>query len=346
MDLVREAINYIRANWDEYPTFMLSLRDLMQDNLNSCTEASFHRRVEALFSSVKQWSDRWQNPTSDDYSAIRLYTSADGYIQMFRTINTAFRQDEFTNQAAALRSAVFLVELLNIDLFNYCRAYSHDAGFEGRIYRGMCVSSDELKAFSMIASRPIEERYLAIPLAMMSTSTDRENALSFALKEASKGFDRHPILWEIHVAGLDPKLLEVYHERFPTSVVSSICAVPIEQLSDYPDENEVLLRGPFFQILRFQKENIQRDGTPLHVIEAIMLNANRDHISIISLNDSDAHRARKLFQTLVAIERATLCAERVEEYGLQADAKTYRSILSAERARLDDFLFSQLSRHE
>jgi hypothetical protein len=114
MDLVREAIEHIRLNWDDYPAFMCELRHFMETRL-----PRLDPRVDALFSSFKQWADTGAWSDSNDYSAVRLYTSAVGYTQMFQTINLAFRDDLLTARAKPLRITVFLVELLTIDLFNY-----------------------------------------------------------------------------------------------------------------------------------------------------------------------------------------------------------------------------------
>src|SRR5262245_9843115 len=111
----------------------------------------------------------------------------------------------------------------------------------------MSISAADLEWFAHIARGPIKERYLAIPLAMTSASRERETALSFALKEYSRAPGQHLVLWDIKVSGLAPELFAIYHDAFPASVVTSLCAVPIDHLSDYQRETEVLLRGPFFQ---------------------------------------------------------------------------------------------------
>jgi hypothetical protein len=134
---------------------------------------------------------------------------------------------------------------------------------------------------------------------------------------------------------VDPKLLKLYQGRFPNSVVTSICAVPIKQLSDYPDDNEVLLRGPFFQLLRLRKENLRAANIPLHIIEVVMITANRDHISNVFFSEVDGHRARELFRALVEMQRADLCANRAEQYGLLADARAYRESSSKHQKLLD-----------
>jgi hypothetical protein len=112
--------------------------------------------------------------------------------------------------------------------------------------------------------------------------------------------------------------------------------VPIETLSEYPDEREVLLRGPFFQLVRLREdEHLRVRGKCVHVVEALMLNANRDHVSSVGLGEPDGTRARELFRTLVAIDRATLCAERADKYGLSRDAEAYGDLLSSQWSLLD-----------
>jgi hypothetical protein len=336
MSLVRDAINHVRINWDKYPAFLLDLRSFLEaKGLDLREGGDPSRMLSGLLSGLRGWSDRRTEAASDSYNAIRLYTSDAGYRMMFSTINSAFREDGLANDVRALRCAVFLVELLNIDLFNFRGANPHADGFRGRVYRGMCVSADELAQFLMLRSAPVTERYLSTPLAMVSTSTNRERALAFALREAGRDRDRYPVLWEIHVTGMDPQSLRIYQDSFPTTVVSSICAVPIDRLSQYPFEREVLLRGPFFQLLRMRQEEGRVDGKPLHTIEAIMLHESRDHISSVSLSGFEARRARELFRILVTMERAKLCASRAEEYGLSADAQAYGTILVEQRSLLD-----------
>jgi hypothetical protein len=109
-------------------------------------------------------------------------------------------------------------------------------------------------------------------------------------------------------------------------------------LSDYPDEQEVLLRGPFFQLVRLRENGARYGRQQIPVIEVLMLNNSRDHVSSVFLDDSEADSARKLFQALVQIERATLCAELAEEYRLSADAKAYKSICVQEQASVDKLL--------
>lgn len=284
------------------------------------------------------WHGTAAAPSDDDYSAIRLYVSEYGYRKIFSAINTAFRSDAFVGDLTALRSAAFLVELLNVDLFNYRSLNPCADNFEGRVYRGMCVPSGDLEMFAQVTRGPLQERYLSIPLAMASASGDKMSALAFAQAEAARTPGNYPLLWDITVSGLDPELLAAYKDMFPASVVTSLCAVPLDRLSEYPEEKEVLLRGPHLQILRLHSENIDTPPYLMHIIEAVMLNSNRDHISAIASNTGEDRRARDLFRALVNIHRSAICAERVKEYGLSADAASYKSVISENRAAIKSFV--------
>ena len=163
MDLARQAINEIRRAWADYPVFMAELRDLMRAADVDVTDD----RVAALLSSVKEW---WTEGSvvTDGFEAVRLYSSVDGYEQIFRVINTALRSDDLVDDRQRLRATTFLVELIDIDLFNYRATQPYADNFEGTVYRGMSVSSADLALFRRIAAAPLEQRYLSVPSAMVS----------------------------------------------------------------------------------------------------------------------------------------------------------------------------------
>jgi hypothetical protein len=71
--------------------------------------------------------------------------------------------------------------------------------------------------------------------------------IKYEIKNVANAF---PLMMKIHVIGLNPKYLDVYRTQFPSSVVSTICAVSIKEVSSHENECEVLLRGPFFQVLQ------------------------------------------------------------------------------------------------
>lgn len=324
MNRVRRAINEIRRAWDRYPQFMKELRQFIDDipSVGVGVGVGDHARWEALLSSSKTWADK---PIGDDdYSAIRLYTSETGYRQIFGVINTALRDDDFAQYSHGLRAAAFLVELITIDLFNYWTSHTGVDDFEGTVYRGMCISPDQLDTFRRVAKGPIAERFLSIPLAMASSSTSREFAMRFALEQAARNPGWHLLLWEIDVRSLDPELLGLYHEQFPSGVVTTLCATPIDQLSDYPREQEVLLRGPFFQLLGLTEETPGELARPISRVKAVMLNTNRDHQTTIASNTGADRLARDLFRALIIAYRSTLCADYADTQGLAQDADEYR----------------------
>jgi hypothetical protein len=330
---VRTAISYIRLNWDLYPQFMGELRtflgkvpesSVLSGELEAYSEDG-RRRVEALLSTRKQWPELRNGPGDDDYSAIRLYTSIYGYMRMFGAMNMAFRTPDINRYPEALRSVTFLVELLNIDLYNYIRSNPEADNFEGRVYRGIRVSSKDLNKFAETAAdTDMGKRYMAIPLSMMSTSATKGKALTFAMRTKKTPTDSHALLLDVSVYSLDPALLTAYRQAFPGSIVTSLCSVPIHRLSDLP-EDEVLLRGPFFQIVRMYRDEDSLRGEPVHVVQAIMLNSNRDHVTAVATDAGEDKRMRDIFRAMAIASRSNRCAEHAESCGLAADSDNYRS---------------------
>ena len=224
MGEVRKAIEYIRGRWSDYPIFMQELREYM-DRLGSFTTSTEKDRhvLESLLSSSKDWADR--RPTqANSFDVLNLYTSEFGYNTIFGLLNVAFRTDAVTEQGQEkeLRSAVFLIELLNIDLFNYILRDPSKSGFQGIVYRGVSFTKEGIDDFRNLATMPVRDRYWSIPLAMMSATTSIRTALEFSLRDVKKDPTKRPFLWRIHVANIDPDLLRIYNERFPSSVVTTL----------------------------------------------------------------------------------------------------------------------------
>lgn len=331
MDRVRTAINEIRRSWDRYPEFMTELRTLFDNGSLGDSDPVSSGRLETLFSAQKDWDTA--DPT-DEYSAITLYSSEVGYRQMFRVINAAFRTPSLPENSTLLRTATFLVELLNIDLFHFRERNPDADNFTGTVYRGMSLPQDVLDRFRETMRRPVTERYLSIPSAMASATPDRKVAMSFASAEAERRPDSQLALWEIEVRSLDPQLLDFYRSRFPSSVVTSICAVPIAGISDFPAEKEVLLRGPFFQIVGLGTEDLTGSDPPVHKIEAVMHNTNRDHLTAISSNTGADREERELFKALLLSDRFDICARLAEQRTQPNDANEYRARLAEQRETL------------
>ncbi|KAF8636109.1 hypothetical protein AX17_003813 [Amanita inopinata Kibby_2008] len=344
LERIRRAIVWIRKHWKaDYPSFMDELR---QSFLNSAPDFASDDVISGL---RKEWVDRRQPDGSqeggkggfEDYTFLKLYTSENGYQQIFSVLNNAFRTDNLSDEEIRLRAAVFLVELLTIELYNltFTRSvddkgrWDHSLGFTGIIHRGMCLSSDHLDDFLDLMMKPIKERFWSIPLAFLSCSTSRDKAMEFANPGALADSTRHRVLFRIHVVSLDPDLQKIYTTRFPSCVVTSVCAVDITALSTYPDEQEVILRGPFFQLVNTRKE-WTTDGGELYVLDTLVFNTNRDHPSTMELSEEDGDMARALFACLIEIGRSKECVKLAEEYGKPDDVAAYKSLHDEAQERL------------
>ena len=222
-----------------------------------------------------------------------------------------------------IQGAVTLVELLTIDLYNLrlanfgCSKYYN---FQGIVHRGLSVDEGVLDTFHGLMSEPPQNRNFGVPLAFVSTSAKLERIQEF-LDNADRGKFR--LHWKIHVHELQPSLLAQYHARYPDSVVSTICAMPISQASEFPTEQEILPRGPVFQIVRMYEEPSE-DHT-VHVVEMLMLNANRDHATELADHQGKNKQQRTHFGQICAATIYQICASLAESYGL-SEAAEYENL--------------------
>ena len=330
MDAVRRAINEIRSAWDRYPEFMRELRRIV--HALGVGDTAHSAGWEELLTSTKSWSDGYEKPDGKDYTAVALYTSDTGYRQVYGVINEALRSARILDDGSLLRSAAFLVELVNIDLFNFLARNAGAADFEGTVYRGMCVTAPEMDRFREVARGPIQDRYISIPLSMASSSRDISYAMRFAMERARRDPAVRPLLLEIKVYSLPQEVLAAYRAKYPRSIVSSLCAVPVDAISAFPQEREVLLRGPHFQIVGFaEPELLPGLDEPVCRVETVALNSNRDHITAIASNLGADREARDLFRAMVVERRSALCAEFAERAGRPQDAEQYRAAADENR---------------
>ena len=108
------------------------LRNKMEDFKVNEPELLGH--MKSLFSIKNEWREKGSEVGDDPFDAIRVYTSPLGYQSFFSVINGLFRKDDSTQHDDVIRAAVFLVELLNIDLHNYCLQYPAHRDFQGEVY--------------------------------------------------------------------------------------------------------------------------------------------------------------------------------------------------------------------
>lgn len=332
MAAIRTAIRHIRMNWSDYPEFVKVLEiHLKSQQLPAYSGEEMQCLVDSILTVRKEWSDRQVGPfIGDNFDVIRLYTSNPGYRQIFSMLNSALRMDTLTHEDGQLQATVFLIELLNIDLYNYTNT-RQSPNFQGVVYRGVSLHKDQIQEFRDLAAKPAQDRHWSVPLSMMSASTSTEVALRFARSDAKNCTTHQPFLWRIHVADLHPKLLGLYQDRFPTSVVTSLCAVPIHELSQF-EEEEVLLRGPFFQLICVGDEIIDGQEPAIPVMDLVMLNTNRDHPSSFELESED--EARVFFACIVGMGRAAVCKEIAKKYNLLNDMKEYEEMYKKQQERL------------
>lgn len=147
-----------------------------------------------------------------------------------------------------------------------------------------------------------------------------------------------PMIIKIHVISLKKEYVDHYTKRFTPAVLSTICAVDIHKLSRHQGEKEVLLRGPFMLILDFfEDEHITLLNKTCSILEVVMLNANRDHISTSSLGDLDA-LARDTFSAMVTVSRSEFAVGYYREKGMKQEEEAYRYILEETKAKLEYFM--------
>lgn len=332
MDQIRDGIIYVRENWTRYNDFVELVHKYISEHVE---DAEAKGMMEKLLETKKDWAHS-SDVVDMDFGAVRLYTSVKGYDEIFSLINRVFRDVGSTADQNLIITAVFVVELINIDLFNYCLVNDRFANFTGVVYRGMAIKEDDMAAFEVLRSKEIPNRYIATPLSLLSTSVSLPEANKFIEREMLERVGSKPILMKIHVTELESKYLEYYKKRFPSSVVSTICAVDIQGLSLLPQEKEVLLRGPFFQVLDFYDGHVIRNQT-CKVLEMVILNSNRDHISTMQLGQESAP-ARQLFGNMVAASRCKFAIRYYEEKGLENDAEDYKNLLKEKLDKLEELM--------
>ena len=327
---IRKSIEHIRNNWEDRERFAKNLAEFLTDKTGSESDKSFKDRVEIIKTKDRNWGDidKAQLDTTD-FEAIRLYTSEIGYNKIFGIMNSLFRYDDTVNDEKTVQTIVFLVELINIDLYNFCLKYQKYDNFTGIVYRGVGLNDSDFDAFKTLMTYDIPKRYIAVPLCLMSSTTNIETA-KFFVRSKPKA-----VLFKIHILALKPRYLKYYKQKNSTGVVSSICAVNIKDLSDFPNEDEILLRGAFFQVLDFYKDADEN----LHVLEVCMLNSNRDHLSSNFLTDPNA---RRMFGLMVGVTRNEFAVDFYKQKGNLKEAAAYQECLEKGRRDLATLIPKEL----
>lgn len=327
MDWVRNSIHYIRDNWNN-----TTWHEMMLDKLYKEFSISICRDILKQ----KNWIDEENVSTINktNFDLLRYYTTDDGYNKL-KNMNEAFRDKDLNFDRCNI--ATYLVELMNIELYNFIKTNPENNDFEGTIYRGFLPTTSEAhdvfeRDFLLEKNiYPISAHQIAIPLEFMSASLDKNKALEYSTR-GKKSINQTPILLEIKVRNLNKDLIEIYKSFYPDSPVTSLCAVPIEKISAKPEDKEVLLRGAFLQILETHLNE------PIVRIETVMLNANRDHIKTHKYKNTNA---QNLFRSLVKQDKMRICKELTDN---EEDRKRYMA--EEESAKIETEKNIEISKKE
>lgn len=338
MDLVRNAIYNVRTKWRK-----LEEHEFLRTQIREFTERQPTRHppelraeLDRLLQHFNDYADMdhgGELPVTADassFTALEIYCSKDGYEYLYSLISKLLRAREVDPQQ--LITAATLVEYLTIELYNLRLSnIGHDmyANYQGIVYRGMSVATAAAEDFRKIANNPnLAERNFAIPLALISSTTDVKTMEKFAATDPTK----EQMHWTIHIHGLDPVLLDRYLQKYPSSVVTSLCAMPIAGISPL-GEKEILLRGPFFHIIHMASE-LGDDKRIIHKLEVVMLNSNRDHGTELGSNEGEKGQQRAFFNRIIKASRYEICASLAEKYSIE-DARGYERLMQETLAQID-----------
>lgn len=292
MNQMRSPIEYVREHWHE--------KDALLDMYDKEIPVKI---LDREYFEKKEWIDvpNADKSNTNTFSLLNQYDEDDGYKRIFQAMNGILRNPNLTQNA--YNAAALLVEFFNIELYNYIKFNKKASNFQGVIYRGLLVSNRVLEEFKKLSDIPFGQRKLGIPLSLMSATTSENVAVRFVEHRRENHIQTQgatPVIFKIHVFSMNWNLLTDYQTLYPKSIVTSLCAVPLYDFSLYTDTFEVMLRGAFFQLLHIKEKR------GYYEIEAIMSNANRDHLTT---NDLRGSNAGKFFGALVGLDKLKHCSE-------------------------------------
>lgn len=326
MALLRDKIQVVRRAWLD-PTAYHNLIEIVRKH---CKVESRPKEVreplQRLLEGARDYADidarRAEKAAPEQYDALELYCSSQGYRYLFGLMTETLRAEDASEEL--LLTATVMIEFLTIDLYNLRLTQIGDtryANFQGITYRGLTVSPDAVSEYESILANPdLSKRCFAIPLGLMSTSTEERVMHQFAQRNCRDSMIR--MHWAIHIHGIDPDLLKAYRVQYPESVVTSICAMPVAKVSPH-GEKEVLLRGAFFQLIDMKKKVI--DGHEVVKLVLVMMNSNRDHTTEQASNEGEKEKQREAFRRIVVASRYEVCASLAGQNSL-GEAEGYRRL--------------------
>jgi hypothetical protein len=331
---LRTNITKVRKIWQSNSEYSELMSKIKSYPLMKTLSPNLQSKIGVLLNGYSDWADMNYGrplPLQRGFPAIELYCSQDGYQFFFSLFNSIFRQKEIDDDLLLIATA--LVEFVTIELYNLRLANignPYYENFQAVTYRGMTVSSNMANEYKKAANNPdLSKRHFGVPLGFTSSSTARETMEEFAFMNEGE----EQMHWVIHVHGIDPELLRIYHEKYDDSIVTSITAMPVGQIAELRGEREVLLRGAFFHIVNM--ESRESEGKMIHTLQLVAMNTNRDHGTELALDEGAKQEQRNFFRNMILASRFRLCASLARSYS-QEEAHQYDELAKASLQMIDD----------
>lgn len=331
MKALRGKITEVRRAWQSNNDFNTLKSKITTHTNNANLSPRTHSKIKTLLAGYTDWADMNYNrpeKSQQGWTAIEIYCSEEGYNVLFGIFNAALRDQKTEDEVLIVATA--LVELVTIELYNLRLANigdPHYANYEGTTFRGMCVSAAVAAQYRKAASDPdLSRRHFGVPLGFTSSSTSMETTKEFIKQHP----DEDQMHWIIHVHEVNPELLEMYQQRYPDSVVTSITAMPVGRIAELR-EKEILLRGAFFHIVHMESEEIE--GRMIHTLQLVVMNTNRDHGTELALDEGSKQEQRNFFRDIIIGSRFRICSELAKKYS-KVESEQYEELAKAALQRI------------
>lgn len=344
MSRLRSKIEEVRNAWLDNDAYAQLVEAVRRWCMPERLPEEVREPLERLLSGYRDYADvsvtRPSNASttsnSEQYDALEMYCSIPGYDYLFKLVSDTLRTEHAAEEH--LLVATTLIEFLTIDLYNLRLSQLGDpryGNFEGLTHRGMPVRQETVSFYEDIMRNPdLTMRGFAIPLALTSTSADPRVMEDFATKKSPENERLVHMHLQVHTRGIDERLLRAYRKRYPDSVVTSICAMPVANISP-EGEREILLRGAFFQLLSVTTKQNRSDDVPVVQVIVVTMNSNRDHSTESSSNVDEKRIQRDIFRRLVDASKYQACAELAAEFA-PADVQGYKLLANRMLSEIRD----------
>ena len=222
-------------------------------------------------------------PLKNLTSIIKAYTS-----EYYGKANCPFRYfaencvrksiDPSKNELYDMQSA------FNILMFNEVFDYRElkQLHFEGIVYRGIFLSPQDFEIYKSLRKKKINERKYGLISATVSTSKNEKAACHFLTFINEKNEDFIPILMKIHVVQLAENFHKKFEKSFKIRINLTSTATDIHEISEFKNEDEVLLESPFFHLLDIYPEC--KNGKNIYICESVMVNVRRHYADNFDFN--------------------------------------------------------------